>query len=200
MPQVLKDEVRERILEAALEVFAAHGFLAATMAMIAERAGVGTASMYRYYASKTALFDAVISPEFAHAFESLLERRVRALAEGTRRGGDFGNEMLRFWMEHRLAVVILLDRAEGTPYAHFGGRFVEQLVEQTLAQLRKQHPEVRLSAPARFVLNRIFENTRRALASILEHHDDERSLREAVETFWSYQIAGIRGLARHLAQ
>ena len=76
MPQVLKDEVRDRILKAALEVFAAQGFIGATMAMIGERAGLGTASLYRYYKSKDALFDAVIPQSMADRFESLLERQI----------------------------------------------------------------------------------------------------------------------------
>lgn len=207
MPQVLKEEVRERILAAAREVLAAHGYLGATMAMIAERAGLGTASLYRYYASKGELFDAVVTPDLAERFASLLERRVRALAHvalGDAAGseGDGGEEMLGFWVENRLAVVILLDRAAGTAYAHYGERFVELLVNGTLAQIRAAPAgeRVRVSAPARFVLTRIFENTRRALAAILEEHESERALREAIEAFWSYQIAGLRGFARWVSE
>jgi AcrR family transcriptional regulator len=201
MPQILKDEVRARILEAALEVFAARGYASATMAAVAERADLGTASLYRYYASKEELFDAVVPPDLAGRFEQLLERRVRSLARrglGAAAGeeDDHGEEMLRFWIEHRLAVVILLDRAAGTAYAHFGERFVEQLVTTTLEQLRAVHPGLRVSAPARFVLVRIFENTRRALAAILEGHANERPLREAIEGFWSYQIPGLQGFAK----
>lgn len=203
MPQVLKDEVRERILAAALQEFAANGYAGTTMTAIAERAGLGTASTYRYYASKSELFDAVVTPELAKQFESLLERRVRALARATlvdarRSAGDFGDDMLRFWVQNRLAVVILLDRAEGTDYAPFGERFVEHLVAGTLAHLREQGPGPRVSPAARFVLTRIFEGTRRTLAAILEAHEDERSLREAIEGFWSYQIPGLQGFAEWL--
>jgi AcrR family transcriptional regulator len=203
MPQVLKEDVRTRILAAALDVMAAHGASRASMAMIAERAGLGTASLYRYYPSKDELFAAIVPADLARRFESLLDRRVRALARGTLGGvptDDLGGDMLAFWIAHRQAVVILLDRAEGTPYAAFGERFVERLTAHTLDEIRSAHPDVQVSPGARFVLTRIFENTRRLLADVLERHADETELRAAIAAFWSYQIAGLRGFAEHLAR
>ena len=199
MPQVLKEEVRARILDGALEVFARDGFANATMAGIAETAGMGAASIYRYYASKDELLAAVITPELTKRFESLLERRVSALARSSLRGDpvdDAGGEMLGFWIENRRAVVILLDRAACTPHEHYGQRFVELLVKHTVAELRATSGSVRLTAPKRFVLRCIFENTRRLLASVLEAHADPDELREAIEAFWSYQIAGLRAFAK----
>jgi AcrR family transcriptional regulator len=203
MPQVLKDEVRERILAASLEIFAAHGYERATVGAIAERAGLGAASLYRYYPSKGALFDAVVTPELARRFEGLLDRRVSALARQTLRaeaGDDLGGEMLAFWLENRLAVVILLDRAAGTAYERFGERFVEQLTRHTLAEIRAARPGVKVSAEARFVLTRVFEHTRRMLAAVLEQHADAASVREAVRAFWAYQIAGLRGFSDWLGR
>jgi AcrR family transcriptional regulator len=202
MPQVLKDEVRARILDGALDVFARDGFEAATMASIAKAAGVGAASIYRYYEGKDELFAAVITPDLTKRFEALLDRRVSALARSTLRGesaDDAGGEMLQFWLEHRLAVVVLLDRAAGTPHAHYGERFVELLVKHTLAELRAAHGGAAISPRARFVLSAIFDGTRRILASILAAYDRPAELREAIETFWSYQIAGLRGLSDHIA-
>jgi AcrR family transcriptional regulator len=199
MPQVLKDEVRSRMLAGALDVFARDGFEAATMTGIAKAAKVGAASIYRYYASKDELFAAVITPELTKRFETLLKRRVSALARSTLRGesaDDAGGEMLQFWLENRLAVVVLLDRATGTPQAQYGEHFVDLLVKHTLAELRATHDTI--SARARFVLESIFDNTRRTLARILAEHDKPAELREAIEAFWSYQIAGLRGFSDHL--
>lgn len=201
MPQVLKEEVRQRIVTAALEVFAEQGFEGASMASIAERAGLGTATTYRYYAGKAELFEAAIPPDLARRFEALLERRVKGLARVALGGappaeGDASEEMLRFWIEHRLAVVVLLDRAGGTPYAQYGERFVWLLVSATLAQLRAQRPGLKVAPPERFVLQRIFEGTRGILAAILVEHASERALRDAIEAFWSYQIPGLRGFAQ----
>jgi AcrR family transcriptional regulator len=204
MPQVLKEEIRQRILQAAAETFAAEGFEGATIAKVAARAGLGGATLYRYYEGKEQLFDAVVPPSLARAFSTLLEARVRTL--GARFGlGEHGDaeareeELLRFWIEHRLAVVILLDRAQGTRYARFGARFVDTLVELTEAQLVAARPGLALDAPTRFVLRRIFENTRGMLASILEQHARERDVRVAIEAFWSYQLAGLRGFTERLA-
>jgi len=46
---------RDEILEAALELIAERGFHGAPMAMIAEKAGVGAGTIYRYFETKEAL-------------------------------------------------------------------------------------------------------------------------------------------------
>ena len=201
MPQVLKPEVRARILRAGLEVFAAQGYLGATMNAIAEQAELGAASLYRYFPSKAELFEAAITPDLAAQFERLMEQRVRALAEQSSKAPfkpnqDYGAEMLDFWLQHRLAVVVLLDRAQGSSYEHYGERFVALLLKSTLEQIRNAGSNVQITAAARLVLTRIFENTRTTLATILAHSDNPRVLREAIEAFWSYQIPGLHGFAR----
>ena len=203
MPQVLKPEVRARILLAGLEVFAQHGYEGTTMSAIAEQAELGAASLYRYYPSKAELFDAVITPELAAEFERLLDQRVRSLAQLPASApfaprGEHGQEMLDFWLAHRLAVVVLLDRAAGTAYEHYGEKFVSLLTKSTLAQIRSATPNVEVSPAARLVLTQIFESTRRTLAEILLHSQNPRVLREAIELFWSYQIPGLHGFAAWL--
>lgn len=53
-------DTRDRILEAALEVFSEKGFHHATMDEIADRAGVGKGTVYRYFSSKDNLFSQLV--------------------------------------------------------------------------------------------------------------------------------------------
>lgn len=50
---------REAILKAALELFSERGFHGTAMPLVAERAEVGAGTIYRYFASKEALVNAV---------------------------------------------------------------------------------------------------------------------------------------------
>lgn len=198
MPQVPKEEVRARIVAAALEVFASRGFERAAMSEIAERAGVATGNVYRYYEGKEALFRAAVPDEIAARHEELLEASAKSfalLAEAApiARGTREGDALLRFWIEHRLAVVVLLDRAAGTPHEGFGERFVERLVDLTIAEIHEKHAGFRVSRTTRLVLTHIFDNTRRTIASILASSTTEREVREGVAAFRAYQVHGLRG-------
>lgn len=202
MAQILKFTLHERMLTAAEQVFAEAGYSGATMASIAQRAGISTGNIYRYFDNKEALFSAILPDAFADTFRRLLKRRLSGLVDAsdmTELGQEArtqADELLRFWIAHRLKVVIILDRAEGSRFADFGAQFVKDLQQATRTKLRKQLAVRPLSAPEELVLSNIFQNTRRSIVSILETFDDEAQIRAAVAAFWSYQLAGLAGFTK----
>ena len=62
MAQVLKDEIREKILAAALDEFYDSGYKMAAMRNIAANAQIPTGLIYSYYKNKADLFDAILRP------------------------------------------------------------------------------------------------------------------------------------------
>jgi AcrR family transcriptional regulator len=72
------DDKRRRILDAALVAFAARGFHGTAVPEVAEAAGVGTGTLYRYFEHKEALVNEV--------FRDAKARLAAALGEGVEEG------------------------------------------------------------------------------------------------------------------
>src|SRR5262245_55332889 len=202
MVQRLKPEVREKMLVAAEATFAESGYSSASMAAIARRAGVSTGNLYRYFVNKEELFYTIFTDAFARSLLRIVRRRVASLVEaenlvalGTKAQRD-AEELLQFWIDHRLKIVVLLDRATGSRYEYFAGRFINELMRPALAKLRSEAHASDDLGTLRLTLQNIFRNTVRTIVSILEKHKREAALREAFSAFWSYQLAGLEGLQR----
>ncbi|MET7648961.1 TetR/AcrR family transcriptional regulator [Streptomyces sp. NPDC005426] len=81
---------RERLLDAARELLAEGGYAAASIAALADRAGVATGSVYNHFASKQVLLAAVFRHVAGHELQAVREavraeggaaQQVRALVE-----------------------------------------------------------------------------------------------------------------------
>lgn len=193
MPQTQKAEVRNRILVAAEHEFYELGFERATLAGIARRAGTATANLYRYVDDKASLFEAVITDEFVDRFDRLLAARIAALAHP----GDDGRasaELLEFWLANRRAVATLLDHTGPTRRGTYPRHFVEQLVDHF--ELRLGRP---MSTDERALTSIVFDNTRRAIVSVLRLGLDDEATAELVRGFWSYQVPGLDSLRAWMA-
>lgn len=200
MAQYLKQDVRERILDAAVRRFAESGYAVATMRQIAKEAGLSSGNVYRYFGGKEALFAAALPDGFLTTFESLVRRRVRSL-RGVRDvasiapNADFhlvSEELLRFCIEHRLRVVVLLGRSSGSVHASFGARMVQQLVNMAVEHARSIGHGGRLTGPERFALEQIYRNFVVAMVQILTTYDEESRIRSSLLRFERYHLAGLK--------
>jgi AcrR family transcriptional regulator len=204
MPQVLKESVRESLVAAAAEVFAKRGYERAAVGEIAAAAGLSTGNVYRYFPGKRELFDAVVPPTFVRRFRELLRRRVRAL-NGIRDVHDLppeapyhlaSEELLRFCIDHRLGVIVLLARSGGSRYARFAEHTVDDLVRLAVAHFESVDPararEVELRRTTRFDLTEIYRAFVQVLVAILVRFESEASIREAVAAYTRYHLAGLK--------
>jgi AcrR family transcriptional regulator len=200
MVQRLKEEVRESIVAAALEVFAGEGYEAATMAAMARAAGISTGNVYRYFPSKKALFAVALPPRFVAKLTQLLRQRMRAL-RGVRDVGTLGpkaayhlvsEELLQLCLQERLRVIILLSKAEGTAYAGFSRQLVGDLATLATRYARSVRSQVPLTKTTRFNLAQIYRHWVDAMVEILAEHEEEGEIRAALDGFMKYHLAGLK--------
>lgn len=198
MAQYLKDEIRDRILDAALREFAAGGFEGATVAGIARAAGISTGNVYRYFGGKEELLRAVLPAAWVERFRSLLRRRVEA-AEGMSELPDddsahpfvdAADALLEFAIEHRRRVLILLKSAGEGPYPDQRAEVTEELVDGALRHFGRTEAGAS-DATFAFGLQEIYRNYVASLVRILDTFEDPGDIRTAIGTYERYHMVGL---------
>lgn len=74
-------ETQERIIQSALDLFAAHGFNGATTEAIARRAGVTEKTLFRHFGNKKHLFAKTVYPAMLRLLEPLAFESLRAVLQ-----------------------------------------------------------------------------------------------------------------------
>lgn len=102
---------RERIIAAATELGASHGYDAVQMSDVAKNAGVAMATLYRYFPSKTHLFTAVIHAEVATFEQKHRPRKGRDPVEAV---ADFLTGLSRHLLRRPPLAAAMLQAADAT--------------------------------------------------------------------------------------
>jgi len=202
MVQVPKQQVRDAFVAAAARTFAALGFEATTMADVAERAQSSVGNLYKYFGSKQSLFDAAVPAELVHELTRRTRQRVRALgaAKDVRELADdaqyhaLAGDLLDYCLANRAAVVVVLARAEGTPYAGFRDDFVKKLCAWALDYARGAYPALQPSPAFSFVLQRAYRSFITAIAEALQAFPDEAEARAVISLLTAQHQAGLKRL------
>ena len=98
-PSGKQTDKRQAILHAALELFVERGFHGTAVPAVAQRAGVGAGTIYRYFANKEAL----VNELYRHFKQRLAEH----LLDGFSPDAPASDEFHRIW--HRMADFVLAD-------------------------------------------------------------------------------------------
>lgn len=128
--QILKDEIRKRIIEIAEQEFLKRGFKEASMRTIAKKAQTTQGNLYNYFSSKEALLDAVVG-DLPSIIESIFKEHEEPIAPL--------NEVASWEEEAVMAAfnqigfekllskpfIILMEGCKGTKYEFYRKSFIE---------------------------------------------------------------------------
>ena len=184
--QILKDEVRDNILIQAEQLFFENGYVNTSTRMIAEKTGMHYTSMYRYFKSKSALFDAIVGDyyrKFITGFtnfmdeaddNSPLEERISELGQG----------LFSAIKDDRKKFVILIRRSKGTKYAS---------VFEEMVGLLKQHmsEDIFNEEKQKQVVQVVSYNFLKGVGDIAETCVKPDDLKISISAFVRYHLSGI---------
>lgn len=145
--QILKEDIRERIIESARNEFLEKGFSKASMRIIAEKSGITVGNIYRYFEGKEALFNEMIQSAYEKILEIIRidvnlelveedEKYYKKLRE------SIINQILDIFDNYAKELMIIQKKSSGTMYEDAFERIVEAIHEQLkkymLVSIRKK--------------------------------------------------------------
>lgn len=127
--QYLKDKVREKIYNAAVEEFKNFGYQDASIRNIANNAGISLGNIYRYYANKEALYIAVVQP-LIDSVKVFVEQKYFVVGDSLQ---TIAENALEFMVEHADEIVIL--RRGNTQYYKQFSEYLESVTAEKIKMI-----------------------------------------------------------------
>ena len=138
MAQVLKEEVRNRILDAAENVFFEKDYRSAKLSEIAKLANVPVALIYTYFDNKENLFDATVGSVYSNFCSALQEEEALEKGSPLERFDKVGQSYIRELLKDRKKLIVLMDRSSGTRHEKAKFDFILQMQKHIEIGLKRQ--------------------------------------------------------------
>ncbi len=140
--QVKKEEVRKKILKAAVKEFKNSGYKNATMRKISNSSGIPIGNLYRYYQNKETLFNSIVADvydELKDLFKMGMERDEQTV-EG--RSLYFFNKLIDIYTANYDKTYILLHRNVGTKYENVQRELGNYFQDKITTNVRENNPNI----------------------------------------------------------
>ena len=211
--QTQKDDIRERVLKAAEQVFLKMGFAKASMRDIARLAGVSVANIYNYFhKGKDEIFRQIVSPLinelertlYEHHDAQHAERYIDFLSNDTpeiieEQTRDYIS-LMQLMHRYRPQMEMLFFKAQGTSLENFLDDFTERCSAQ-LVRFMQRAEELQSDVPpvaSTFTYHLHTVWMFNVFCEIIKHRLSPEESERVVRDYIAFEYSGWRGLGRKL--
>lgn len=199
--RLLNDELAAKILDAAKSEFLEKGYRQASVRSIAAAAGVTTGALYRYYANKEALFDALVSApadelyqwyrEFSEAYSRRgMDEQIANLPEVAYGTKDNISEF-KYIYQHYDAFKLIACCATGTKYENYIEKLIDVETKSTVALVRLMQQAGRLGADVDDTMIHIVASSMfTAVFEVIAHDESVESAARHIGKLREFYTAG----------
>ncbi|GEM_PF-422555 len=139
--QVLKDEVRDSIKQAAMKCFLESGYVKTSMREISREAKLSTGNLYRYYPNKESLFNELVRPVV-----ELFEKKKKPMKDfdfpfldiNVLLNKEIMDMLINAHVIYREELFLFFLRSQGTRYENVKDDFIDHLYKQGEILLEKE--------------------------------------------------------------
>ena len=201
--QVLKGDIRRRILDVAGQQFARQGYAKTSMREVAARADIAVGNLYHYFPGKDDLFRALLSPVLS-AFDTMLQRHHGMQGEDIllMKSETYLrtciDEYVNLINRHRDLLNILLFQAQGSSLERFREDFTNrstEVVKSWFAQMQARHPGIHTRVPDFLIhLHTVWMFT--LFEELLMHSISGQEMEDVLHDYILFEIEGWKAITR----
>jgi Transcriptional regulator len=189
--QVLKDEIKNKILQVATQEFLAKGFCSASTREIVKKVHVSKGNLYHYFPSKEDLFNTIVTPFYRELSCFLQQLWAHETGESfTPEKVEFMTKRIaEFIRDHRNEFILIMDKSEGTQYAGFKKEItaaIQSHFEKNVKPGYKNKPDSRIS-----IMHIIAGNFIETLLAIAKDSQDDGEAVCILELYLKYHMRGV---------
>ena len=199
--QVLKENIRSRVLTVARQQFGQKGYSKTSMREIAESASIGVGNIYNYFTNKDELFCEVVRPVL-NALEAMLQEHHGIRGEDIMKMRSEKylksciDEYVSLINTHRGLMEILLFRAQGSSLEHFREDYTDrstELVKEWFSSMQQKHPEIN-TAVSDFIIHLHTVWMFTLFEELLMHSVSRQEMESILHDYILFEIQGWRAI------
>ena len=186
--QVLKEDIRSRILKVARQQFAQKGYAKTSMREIAGLAGVGVGNIYNYFAS----LEAMLQEHHGIRGEDIMMMRSEKYLKACI------DEYVSLIDKHRERMEILLFRAQGSSLEHFRESYTDrstEVVKAWFVSMQQKHPEIN-TAVSDFIIHLHTVWMFTMFEELLMHSVPRQEMESILHDYILFEIQGWRAIIK----
>ncbi len=187
--QVLKEEVKNKILLAAEEIFYKKDYRSAKLTEIAELADVPVALIYTYFKNKATLFDEIVEPVYINLNSGMAEEE-KAKGCASEKFEDVGKEYINNLLSEHKRLVILMDKSAGTKHMDAKDEFIAHLQKHIQKGL-KSYSKKKYDPMLAHILAGTFTES---LLEIARHYENEKKAKSLFDLLMQCYYKGVDSL------
>ncbi len=187
--QVLKEEVKNKILLAAEEIFYEKDYRSAKLTEIADKAGIPVALIYTYFKNKAALFDEIVSSVYIN-FETALYEEESMVGSPSEKFEKAGEKYIFELLSKHKKLVILMDKSYGTKHMYAKDKLIAQLQKHIEIGLKSHFKKTYDPMLAHILASNFTEG----LLEIARHYKDEKWAKEMFSLVTQCYYKGVESL------
>ena len=198
----LNGELAQKILASAKTEFFKKGFRNASVRSIAAASGVTTGAIYRYYANKEALFDALVAAPAKEFYEEYrqysknfsnqgLDKQLTTLPQLSDKPNGEIAVLMKYIYEHYDAFKLIACCSDGTKYENYAERLTEIETKSGMVLVRLLQKEGRMTSDMDDTLIHIISSTIfTGIFEIISHDCNAEDAQKHINALYDFYTAG----------